>query len=104
MFYKVLVDDNYHHLDESRRYELGEFLTWEAAVAASKQIVDELLISSYRPGMTAKELYEGYVGYGENPFIILGTATDESHRFSAWSYAEQRCIQLCQAATPPDRP
>jgi hypothetical protein len=72
---------------ESERYELGEFTTWEAAVAASKQIVDEFLVSSYRPGMTAKELYEGYVGFGEDPFIISVTTTDDSRRFSAWSYA-----------------
>lgn len=96
MSFKVLVDDNYHHMDESERYELGEFKTWEAAVAASKQIVDEFLVSSYRPGMTAKELYEGYVGFGEDPFIVSVTTTDDSRRFSAWSYAEERCIQLCQ--------
>ena len=96
MSFKVLVDDNYHHMDESERYELGEFKTWAAAVAASKQIVDEFLVSSYRPGMTAKELYQGYVSFGEDPFIVSVTTTDDSRRFSAWSYAEERCIQLCQ--------
>ena len=102
--YKVLVDDNYDHMDESQRYELGEFTTWEAAVAASKQIIDNFLVSSYRPGMTAKELYRGYVGFGEDPFIVSASTHDDSLRFSAWSYAEERCVQLCQSGIPPKSP
>jgi len=53
MRYRVLVDDNFHYMDESERYELGKFKTLEAAVAACKRIVDEFLISNYRPDMTA---------------------------------------------------
>ena len=56
MAYKVLVDDNYHYMDESKRYELGEFHSYEEAVAASKRIVDEYLLTSHRPGMTAQQL------------------------------------------------
>jgi hypothetical protein len=50
MKYRVLVDDNYHYMDESERYELGEFDTLEEAVAACKKVVDAFLKDAYRPG------------------------------------------------------
>lgn len=96
MPYKVLVDDNFHYMDESERYELAEFESWEAAATASKRIVDEFLNSAFRPGMTAQELYKAYIGFGEDPFIVSDDAADDSRRFSAWSYAQRRCAQICQ--------
>ena len=39
--YTVFVDDNFHYMDESERYKLGEFPDCASAVAACKQIVDE---------------------------------------------------------------
>ena len=90
MNYTVYVDDNYHHLDESERYTLGEFSSCAEAVAACQEIVDEFLESSFRPSMTAKELYEAYVGFGEDPFIV---PADE--KFSAWDYAKRRCHEIC---------
>lgn len=94
MPYKVLVDDNYHHMDEESRYELGVFETRDEALAAAKRIVDDFLSSSLRPGMTAEELYTIYVGFGEDPFIVPVTSTDEGLDFSAWSYARDRCAHI----------
>ena len=68
--YEVFVDDNFHFLDESERYRLGAFETCEEAVAVCKKIVDEFLEKGYKKGMSFKELYEGYTGFGEDPFII----------------------------------
>lgn len=95
MPYKVLVDDNFHYMDESERYELAEFESWEDAFTASKRIVDAFLESAFRPSMTAQELYKTYIWFGEDPFIVSTGAAD-SRRFSAWSYAERRCAQICQ--------
>jgi hypothetical protein len=95
--YTVLVDDNFHYMNEAERYELGEFETWDTALAAAQQIVDRFLASAVRPGMTAEELYDHYRGFGEDPFIVPATATDERRAFSAWSYAKDRCMQLCPA-------
>ncbi|HEX4077749.1 MAG TPA: hypothetical protein VHX61_02590 [Rhizomicrobium sp.] len=39
MTYTVFVDDNYHYMDASERYTLGEFETLKAAVDACKLIV-----------------------------------------------------------------
>ena len=75
--YKVMVDDNYHYMDESERYELGIFSTVEEAIAACKRIVDEFLDKSYEPGMSAETLEKAYQGFGEDPFIIaLGESSD----------------------------
>ena len=41
--YTVMVDDNFHYMDEEHRYEIGTFASYEAAVEACKKIVDEEL-------------------------------------------------------------
>jgi len=94
MSYQVLVDDNFHYMDQDERYTLGQFDNLDEAIAACKRIVDEFLIHSYKPGMTAEELYQGYVGFGEDPFIVGPGATRE---FSAWAYAKTRCVEIARA-------
>lgn len=92
MKYKVCVDDNFHYMDESARYTHGEFETAEAAISAARAIVDEFLLSAFKPGMTPGQLYAAYTGFGEDPFIV---SDDETCKFSAWSYSGQRSVQLC---------
>jgi hypothetical protein len=89
--YRVMVDDNFHYMDESERYKLGDFDSCESAIAACKKIVDDFLRSSGPAGATAKELWEQYTTFGEDPFILT---TDPDCRFSAWDYAQQRCGEL----------
>ncbi len=90
--YEVYVDDNFHFMDESERYRLGSFETCEEAVAVCMKIVDEFLEIGYKKGMSFNELYGGYTGFGEDPFII---SDDKTCFFSAWDYAKKRCIELC---------
>jgi hypothetical protein len=90
--YEVYVDDNFHFMDEGERYKLGEFETCEEAVAACKKIVDEFLEKGYKKGMSFKELYVGYTGWGEDPFIV---SDDKTCFFSAWTYAKKRSAELC---------
>jgi len=89
--YKVMVDDNFHYMDESERYTLGEFDSCESAVAACKKIVDDFLLSSAPEGAAPKKLWEQYLAFGEDPFILT---TDPDCSFSAWDYAEQRCGEI----------
>ena len=98
MTFKVLVDDNYHFMDESERYELGEFLTLDTAIEASKKIVDEYLLSAYRPGMTAQSLFRSYTSFGEDPYIVATPSQEIEIQFSAWDYAKRRCDELCMTA------
>ena len=95
MSYKVLVDDNFHYMDESERYTLGEFPTLDAAIAASTKIVDEYLLSAYRPGVTAQELAHSYFTFGEDPFIVDTQDNTRGALFSAWDYARRRCDEMC---------
>ena len=91
--YKVFVNDNFHYMDESERYELGEFDSCESAIAACKNIVDEFLLSKHEPAQRAEEIWEGYTTFGEDPLIVT---TDPACAFSAWDYAKQRCSEICE--------
>jgi hypothetical protein len=103
MTYKVFIDDNFHYMDESERYELGEFPTLDAAIAASRKIVDEYLLSAYKPGMTAHALYRSYTSFGEDPFIVAVSSNETGVLFSAWDYAKSRCDELCTPVQDRDK-
>ena len=92
MPYKVLVDDNFHYMDEDETYTYGEFETLSEAVNAAKRIVDSSLSEQYKPGMNADELYDLYKNFGEDPYIAPGFHHDI---FSAWDYAKERCYEIC---------
>lgn len=89
----VMVAENAHYMDERSSYELGTFESLDAAIAASKRIVDDYLKSAYHPGMTAKALFESYTMFGEDPYVV--DSDMEGGPFSAWDYARERCAQLC---------
>jgi hypothetical protein len=93
--YKVLVDDNFHYIDESERYTHGQFDTLEAAIAACKRIVDASLDEEFRPGITAERLLSRYTSFGLDPFVV--GADVGSVPFSAWEYAKARCPEIVQA-------
>lgn len=86
--YIVYVDDNYHFGDESERYKLGEFETREEALVACKNKVDEYFERLKKGEHTYQELWEGYMLYGEDPYIFND---DSGIKFSAWEYAKERC-------------
>ncbi len=85
----VFVDDNFHYQDESERYELGKFESYEEALAECRKIVDRFLEG--HSADSADALYELYVSFGEDPYII---GPDKGDDFSAWRYAKQRCKAL----------
>jgi hypothetical protein len=86
--YRVYVDDNFHYMDEDERYCLGEFSTYAESLLAARNIVDAFFHEA-KPGQTADELYNGYISFGEDPFIVaFGDAEQPDSHFSAWSYAK----------------
>ena len=91
--YTVYVNDNYHYMDESERYKLGEFETYQAAVKAAKEVVESSVASAHKKGMTAEELLKAYKMFGDDPYIV---PDDAQPTFSAWTYAEERCEALCR--------
>ncbi len=93
--YKVMVDDNFHYMDPDERREHGVYKTAKKAIAVCRGIVDRSLEQGYRPDISAKALYDGYVSFGEDPFIVVLDGTDDNAKFSAWSYAKERCRVIC---------
>lgn len=91
--YYVLVDDNFHYMDESERYNAGGFNTYEDALTFCKEMVDKELLSMYQPGMTAERLYDDYMDFGEDPFIRPNN--DAVEYFSAWNYAKEKSKEIC---------
>lgn len=91
--FKVLVDDNFHYKDESERSTQGTFATLDEAVTACKRIVDSYLRDNFKPGISARDLYENYTMFGDDPFILSEFGDGG---FSAWHYAKERCEQLCR--------
>lgn len=89
--YKVMVDDNFHYMDESERYLSGIYATPEEAIQKCKIIVDEYLMSALKPDISVEELYRSYAGFGEDPWIDSG---DGVNHFSAWEYASLRAKEL----------
>ena len=88
--YTVYVDDNFHYMDESERYKLGDFATLDEAIKACKRSVDGFLNDERACG-TAAERYAQYTGFGPDPFIMTDDPDAGSPPFSAWSYAKERC-------------
>lgn len=88
--YKVIVADNYHYMDSSESYVQGNYATLQEAIDMCKSIVDEYLVSAYKSDMTSADLYENYVSFGDDPYIEAELV------FSAWTYAKQRCSEICK--------
>jgi hypothetical protein len=86
--YTVYVDDNYHYMDESERYKLGEFDDCAAAIAACKKVVDESL--QHCSGGEG-DVLATYCMFGDDPFIV---SDDPDCKFSARDYARERVREL----------
>lgn len=99
MPYVVMVDDNFHYMDEDERFKYGEFANADVAIEHCRRIVDEYLASALTPGMSAAELWDSYKLFGEDPFIRSVDAPPV--QFSAWEYARSRCPTLCRHAGGP---
>jgi hypothetical protein len=99
MPYVVMVNDNFHYMDADERYLHGEFDDPDVATERCRRIVDEYLASALKPGMTAAELWESYMAFGEDPFIVSKGVPPAS--FSAWGYAKERCEALGSEAPAP---
>jgi hypothetical protein len=103
MRYRVLIDENFHYMDKSHRYALGDFATYAEAFAVCKEIVDCFLRHEYVPGMPESALYFRYMVFGRDPCLVNGAdETEVQPGFSAWDYTRQRCRELCDA--PPREP
>lgn len=86
--YIVMVDNNFHFMDEDERYKYGEYETPEEAISVCEKIVERSI--KYKNGATPKILFLNYRMFGENPFIIGSVG------FSSHNYAREYCEKLCR--------
>jgi hypothetical protein len=93
--YKVMIDDNFHYMEEDERRELGTYLSFEEALAACRDVVDAWLAANYKPGMSSAELIEQYKSFGDDPFIVALPGAPAEAKFSAWDYATRRAHVIC---------
>jgi len=93
--YTVMVDDNFHYMDEDERREYGTFATVEEALATCRKLVDDWLAQHHKPDMTAAKLCELCVAFGEDPFIVAVREGGAPAAFSAWDYARERAAVIC---------
>jgi hypothetical protein len=68
--YAVKVDDNFHYMDESERYDGGSYSTLEEAIERCKEITIKSLKGCYEKGMDADKLIAQWSMFGDDPFII----------------------------------
>lgn len=93
--YRVMIDDNFHYMDESERTTLGTFDTAAEAIEACEKIVNDSLRHHFKPGMSAAELMSQYESFGDDPFIVA----DDSEKidFHAHDYAQRRSEDIAGA-------
>ncbi len=89
--YKVMVDDNFHYMDEDERWEFANVTTADEALAACRKLVDWSLLREYewRRGQTAELLFDRYVSFGDEPFVVASEGA-EKIEFSARTHARER--------------
>jgi hypothetical protein len=83
--FTVLVDDNFHFMDEDERSTAGTYGSLREALDKCLQMVGQDLRQGYRADITATDLYESYAMMGDDPFITGPMKTV----FSAWNYAKE---------------
>ena len=91
--YTVFVDDNFHVPPDDERYKLGDFTTLEEAIAACQRAVDTFLEDETSVENPAAERYQQYTLFGPDPFIMSDDPDAKQPLFSAWNYAEKRCLE-----------
>ena len=99
--YEVLVDDNYHYMDENERYSAGVFQTYGEALWHAKRIVDKSLLDLYEPGKSVADLIASYVLFGEDPWIR--PTPEGTERFSARDYARQGALEIVSGVVTANR-
>jgi hypothetical protein len=101
--YKVMIADNFHYHDLDDYDEGGTYDTLDKAITVCRYIVDrslqheyEQLMTGQTPNLSAEALYDRYTSFGDDPFIKVIDGVDDNAKFSGWTYARQRCHDICQ--------
>jgi hypothetical protein len=92
--YRIMIDDNFHYMEEDKRSTGRIFATAEEAIDACRRLVDRSLLHEYEQGgVTAEALYDRYTDFGDDPFVVALGGVPKVE-FSAWNYAKLRAAEL----------
>jgi hypothetical protein len=87
------------HGGEGTVRRIGEYESVEAAVAASKRVIDDFLQEKFSDGTTAAVLFSHFQKSGEVPFIFRDDGSTLNVRgFNHFEYAMSRCSAMCAEA------
>ena len=85
--YRVMVDDNFHFMDEEERHCHGELRATAEALECGEGDGGGLGRGIGDGG--GKALPRLYMAFGDDPFIVaFGGAEEPGEKFSAWDYAK----------------
>lgn len=71
-----------------------EYESAAKALDHAYEVLDRFLEGELKPGMTAKELYERFMHFGEDVVIAAIDGAPEV-KFSGQDYVRRRCHELC---------
>jgi len=93
MSYGIAYLDMY---DYGASWNGPKFTTAVEALAHAKRVLDADLRQAFKPGMTAKKLYDHWMMFGEDVVIAAMDGAPDLN-FSGQEYARRRCEELCSA-------
>jgi hypothetical protein len=76
-----------------------EFTSAEAALRHAHGVIDGFLMDAIKPGMSAAELYDQFMNFGEDVVIAARSGAPDL-RFSGQAYARRRSQELCGPSSP----
>jgi hypothetical protein len=95
--FQVLVDDNFHYMDEGERSLAGAFDRYDAALAKAKAIVRMSVEECAVGKESADEIIACYKMFGDDPWIH--PTPEGVERFSAWDFAEVLARELVEGVS-----
>jgi hypothetical protein len=91
--YTVMTDPNDPTYDDNPPSEVGIYPTADEAILACKTVIDEFLEVYVEECTTAAELYDMYVKFGADPYIVSVDPNDEQVNFNVEKYLKEQ-IQI----------
>lgn len=93
----TLYVEDFARMDESRR-RIGEFTTREAALQAAQERVREELREMYQLGQNAHDLWQQWIMFGEDVFLV---PDDPKDLFSALDFGRLAALQVASETARP---
>jgi hypothetical protein len=91
--YTVMAEPNDPTYDDNPDYDVGVYANADEAVFACKAVIDDFLDEYVGKCTTPEELYDMYVKFGADPYIVSVDPNDEQVNFDVEKYLKEQ-IQI----------